>query len=278
MIFSSPKQLKDWINNLSKENNVVANTILQNYMMERFLERVSLSEYKDNFILKGGFLIAAMVGIDMRSTRDLDSTIKGIKMDKDTIEKIINTILAINIYDNVTFKIKSINSIHDVDEYNDFRISIEAYFFTIRENIKIDITTGDVIIPSEVSYSFKLLFENRNIEIKAYNINTILAEKIETILSRNISNTRARDFYDVYIIFKTRPFDINKDKLKQAFIKKFEERNSIVYLENSQKYLKDIINSEDIKRNWSNYQKKYMYANDIMFSDIIKCIDEMLHL
>ena len=125
MIFSSPKQLKDWINNLSKENNVVANTILQNYMMERFLERVSLSEYKDNFILKGGFLIAAMVGIDMRSTRDLDSTIKGIKMDKDTIEKIINTILAINIYDNVTFKIKSINSIHDVDEYNDFRISIE---------------------------------------------------------------------------------------------------------------------------------------------------------
>ncbi len=276
MTINSPKQLKDWISKMAKQNNLVANTVLQNYMMERFLERVSVSRYKDNFILKGGFLIAAMVGIDMRSTMDMDTTIKGIPADRETIERIVNEILSIDIGDNVTFTIKNIKSIHDVSDYDDFRIGIEAKFFTMRVNMKIDITTGDVIIPREVSYSFKLMFEDRYIEVKAYNINTILAEKIETILSRNISNTRARDFYDVYILLTTRPSDINKDELKQAIIKKAEERNSIVYVENYQKYLTDVLESEDVQKIWDSYKNKYLYAKDILFSDIINCIEEVL--
>lgn len=276
MTINSPKQLKDWINNMAKKNNLVANTVLQNYMMERFLERVSVSQYKDNFILKGGFLIADMVGIDMRSTLDMDTTIKGIPIDRDSIEKILDEILAIDVKDNVTFTIKRIKNIHDVSDYDDFRISMQAQFFTMRVDMQIDITTGDVIIPREVIYSFKLMFEDRYIEVKAYNVNTILAEKIETVLARNVSNTRARDFYDIYILLTTRSADINKDELIQAIIKKSEERNSTVYIENYQKYLTDVIESQDVQKIWDSYKNKYPYAKDILFTDIIKCIEEVL--
>lgn len=276
MKINSPKQLKDWINNLAKRNNLVANTVLQNYMMERFLERVAVSSYKDNFILKGGFLIAAMVGIDLRSTMDMDTTIKGLPVDKDTIEKMINEILSIDIGDNVTFSMKSIKNIHDVSDYDDFRIGIEAAFFTMRVNMKLDITTGDVIIPHEIEYSFKLMFEDRNIAIKAYNLNTILAEKIETILVRNVSNTRARDFYDVHILLTTRTSDINMEELKQAINKKAEERNSIDYINNYEKYLTDILESPDMQKIWNSYREKYMYANDIELTDIIKSVEKIL--
>ncbi len=276
MTINSPKQLKDWISNMAKKNNLVANTVLQNYMMERFLERVSVSRYKDNFILKGGFLIAAMVGIDMRSTLDMDTTIKGIPIDRDAIEKILNEIIGIDVEDNVTFTIKRIKNIHDVSDYDDFRISMQAQFFTMRVDMQIDITTGDVIIPREVCYSFKLMFEDRYIEVKAYNVNTILAEKIETVLARNVSNTRARDFYDIYILLTTRPADINKDELRQAIIKKSEERNSTVYIENYQKYLTDVIESQDVQKIWDSYKNKYPYAKDILFTDIMKCIEEVL--
>ncbi|MGO3169264.1 nucleotidyl transferase AbiEii/AbiGii toxin family protein, partial [Senegalia sp. (in: firmicutes)] len=200
MKISSPRQLKDWINNMAKENNLISNIVLQNFMMERLLERIAISKYKDNFILKGGFLIAAMVGIDMRSTMDMDTTIKGITINREIIEEILNEIILIDLDDNVSFRLKDIKNIHDISDYDDFRVSVEAQFFTIRVNMKIDITTGDVIIPREVEYSFKLMFEERDISIKAYNLNTILAEKIESILARNVANTRARDYYDVYIL------------------------------------------------------------------------------
>lgn len=276
MTINSPKQLKDWINNMSKKNNLVANTVLQNYMMERLLERIAVSKYKDNFILKGGFLIAAMVGIDIRSTIDMDTTIKGLPINQEKLEEILNRILSIDVNDNVVFKMKSIKSIHAVSEYEDFRVGIEAAFFTIRVNMKLDITTGDVIIPREVDYSFKLMFEDRNIAIKAYNLNTILAEKIESILARNVSNTRARDFYDVYILLTTRTADIDLYELKKAIIKKAEERSSIKYIDNFSKYIKDIRESSDLQNIWNAYKEKYVYANDIQFDDIVKYIENIL--
>ena len=235
MKIGSPKQLKDWINNMAKKKNLVANTLLQNFMMERLLERISISEYKDNFVLKGGFLIAAMLGIDLRSTLDMDTTIKGLPVNKENIEEILNEILSIDLGDNVTFNIKNINSIHDISEYEDFRVSLEAKFFTIKVNMKIDITTGDIIIPREVDYSFKLMFEERSIPIKAYNLNTILAEKIESILARNISNTRARDYYDVYMLTSFRKDDINIVDLRSAIIEKAKERNTLIYLDEKEK-------------------------------------------
>jgi len=275
--FSSPRQLKDWINNMAKKNNIIASTVLQNFMMERLLERISVSRYKEHCILKGGFLIAAMVGIDMRSTLDMDTTIKGIPVTRETIEEILNEILSIDLDDNVSFSIKDIKSIHDVSEYDDFRVSIEAQFFTIKVNIKLDITTGDVIIPSEVEYSFKLMFEERNIPIKAYNLDTILAEKIESILARNVANTRARDYYDVYILLTLRRNDIDLENLRNAIKKKAEERDTLIYVENIDKYLKDIGESEDLQKLWVSYTKKYPYAEGIQFVEITNILREIFY-
>lgn len=273
---NNPRQLKDWIKNFAKKSNLAANTVLQNYMMERFLERVAASGYRDNFILKGGFLIAAMVGIDARSTMDMDTTIKGLPVSETEIRNIIAEILNTPINDNVTFEIASIESIHDVGEYEDFRVGIVATFFTMKVNMKLDITTGDVIIPREVDYSFKLMFEDRIIRIKAYNLNTILAEKIESILARNVSNTRARDYYDVYILLTTRSFDIHKEELQGAIKEKARERNTLVYIEQYKKYLTDIRESSDLLSIWTSYAKKYSYADDIAFADIVSCIENIL--
>lgn len=276
MKFNSSRQLKDWINNMAKKNNLIANTILQNFMMERLLERISVSEYKNNFILKGGFLIAAIVGIDMRSTMDMDTTVKGVPVNQETVEEMLNKILSVNLDDNVIFKLKNIKSIHDVSDYDDFRVSIEAQLFTMRVNMKIDITTGDMIIPEEVEYSFKLMFEDRDISIKAYNLDTILAEKIESILARNIANTRARDYYDVYILLTLRRNDIDMESLRRAIRKKAEERNTLIYVDNSSKYVTDIEESEDLNAIWEAYTKKYPYAKDIGFLEITKIIREII--
>jgi predicted nucleotidyltransferase component of viral defense system len=269
---NNPRQLKDRINNMAKKRKLVANTVLQNYMMERLLERVSVSEYRDNFILKGGFLIAAMVGLDMRSTMDMDTTIKGLPVSQDEIAKIISEILAVPVNDNVTFEIMSIKPIHEAGRYKDFRLGILATFFTIRVNLKLDITTGDVVIPREVDYSFKLMFEDRSIQVKAYNLNTILAEKIESILARNVANTRARDYYDVYILLTTRSEDMDKTGLLAAIDRKAKERNTAVYIEQHEKYLADIRRSHDLLTLWNAYKSKYPYAEDIEFETIVDCL------
>lgn len=202
--------------------------------------------------------------------------LKGLPVTKENIEEILNEILSIDLGDNVTFNIKNINSIHDISEYEDFRVSLEAKFFTIKVNMKIDITTGDIIIPREVDYSFKLMFEERSIPIKAYNLNTILAEKIESILARNISNTRARDYYDVYMLTSFRKDDINIVDLRSAIIEKAEERNTLIYLDEKEKYIADIEESKDLQFIWDSYTKKYPYAQGIKFDDIIKKLKEIL--
>lgn len=269
--------MKDWIKNIAQKNNLEANIILQNYMMERLLERISKSKYHDNFILKGGFLIAAIIGIDMRSTMDMDTTIKGIPMNENEIEGIISEIISVPIGDNVTFELNSIVPIHEESKYEDYRIGLIANFFTIRTNMKIDITTGDAIIPKEISYNFKLMFEDREISIKAYNIETVLAEKIESVLVRNVSNTRMRDYYDIYILLKTKAVDIDNDKLIEAITQKADERGTSVYIDNHSKYINDIKNSEKLQSLWLIYKDKYSYAKDIEFIDIVNCISDLLN-
>jgi len=241
-------------------------------MMERLLERISVSKYKDNLILKGGFLIAAIIGINMRSTMDMDTTIKGIPVNRESVERILNEILGIELDDNVTFRAKSIRSIHDVSEYDDYRVSVEAQFFTIKVNLKIDITTGDQIIPREIDYSFQLMFEERSISIKAYNLNTILAEKVESILARNVANTRARDYYDVYILLTLRKNEIDLVSLRSAIRRKAEERNTLVFVDNFEKYVSDIEDSEDLKAIWKSYAEKFPYAESISFVETTRTI------
>jgi len=238
-------------------------------MMERFLERISESVYSDKFIIKGGFLIASILGLNLRSTMDIDTTIKGIPIDKDSIESVLNEIINVDITDNISFKLISVKPIHDVSEYDDFRVNLEATFFTIRQNIKIDITTGDLIIPEEVNYQYKLMFEEKEIEIKAYNIETIIAEKIETIISRNILNTRARDYYDVYILSKTKWHLINERLLVEAILKKLEERDSMMQLEDIKNIYLEIAKSTDLMEAWNSYQKRYEYAQGIEYNDVL---------
>lgn len=278
MKFTSPKQLKDWIKNKVANEGIPSNTIIQTYMMERFLQRISESIYSDNFIIKGGFLIASILGLNLRSTMDIDTTVTGMPIDKESIEEVLNEIANVDIDDNVSFKIVSIKSIHDVNDYDDFRVNLEATFFTIRQNIKVDITTGDLIIPKEIDFQYKLLFDDKKIKIKAYNIETIISEKIETIISRNVLNTRARDYYDIYILVKTKWHLMNDELLVDAILKKFEERDSMIYLKDIDRIYGEISRSKDLKSAWNSYQKKYEYAKGIEYSDVLSEVLKIVEL
>jgi len=271
-MFKSAMQLKSYIKNKSKQTGAHANELLQNYMMERFLERMSLSDYRENMILKGGFLIAAMVGVDKRSTMDMDTTLKGLPVNREEIEKIVREIIAIPIDDGVVFEIKGIKSIHDISEYDDFRVSLSASFFTINVSMSIDITTGDAIIPREIEYDYKMMFEDRTIPVMAYNIYTILAEKIETILTRGVGNTRGRDYYDACLLLSANKDTLIRPELRHALNVKAEERASVPAIENHTKILNDIAASPDIAKIWGSYSNRYHYAKGIALPDILALI------
>jgi predicted nucleotidyltransferase component of viral defense system len=272
MRFTSAWQLKDWIKNKSKQTGTPPNTLMRTYMMERLLERVSMSPYRNNLILKGGFLIAAMVGIDKRTTEDLDATAKGMPISEDGLKGILGEIISLDADDGATFEINSIKSIHDIGEYDNFRVSIRAWVHTIRADMKIDVTTGDTIIPHEVEYQYRLMFEDRTIPLMAYNLYTILAEKIETILSRNVTNSRGRDFYDAYMLLSMNMGALSREALLHALRVKAEERGSLKDIEDYAKHLRDMANSPEIARVWAVYAKSYPYAKEIALADILSLV------
>ena len=276
MIAKNRAQLKAWIKNMSAKVDVNENIILQNYMLERLLERISVSEYKYKFILKGGMLITAIVGIDMRNTLDMDATIKGFDLEKDNLENILNEIFNIDLDDGVTFEFRGIKEIRQEDEYGGYRVSLDAKFDKLVVPMKLDITTGDVITPKEIKYKFDLLFEERSIEILDYNMETVIADKFETIISRNVDTTRARDFYDIYILWTTQQKNFDKKSLKQAIIKKFEYRGSVDKLNNIDEIVEVIKESEALKEHWKNYQGKFSYAKDISYEDTVKELMEIV--
>ncbi len=276
MIAKNRAQLKAWIKNMSAKVDVNENIILQNYMLERLLERIAVSEYKYKFILKGGMLITAIVGIDMRNTLDMDATIKGFDLEKDNLENILNEIFNIDLDDGVTFEFRGIKEIRQEDEYGGYRVSLDAKFDKLVVPMKLDITTGDVITPKEIKYKFDLLFEERSIEILAYNMETVIADKFETIISRNVDTTRARDFYDIYILWTTQQKNFDKKSLKQAIIKKFEYRGSVDKLNNIDEIVEVIKESEALKEHWKNYQGKFSYAKDISYEDTVKELMEIV--
>ena len=216
MITRNPMQLKAFIKKKAAEKNISAQLVMQNYMLERLLERISLSTYKNNFILKGGFLISVIVGLDTRTTMDLDTTIKGFTLTHESIRKVFKEICAVEIEDDVSFTLEDIYDIRETDDYPGIRVSLKANYPPIRVPLTVDVTTGDIITPKEIEYTFKLLFDDRTLSILAYNLETVLAEKIETVLSRSIANTRPRDFYDIHIIFALRGNECDKNILKRA--------------------------------------------------------------
>ena len=262
--------LKSKIRNLARKKDMSAQVVLQNYMFERFLERLSKSAYKDKFILKGGMLIAALVGIDNRATMDMDATIKNYPIDNDSITKAIKEICNISIDDDVTFTFKNVETIRDDDAYGGYRVGIVSEYDTIITPMQIDITTGDAITPKEVLYLFKMIFEEGNIGVWAYNIETVLAEKVETILRRGELNTRPRDFYDVYILTKTQSFDLLV--FKEALKSTAAHRETSHIFNDISKRIDEIENSETLKNRWNKYTKDYRYAEGIIYGDIIESL------
>lgn len=223
-------------------------------------------------------LISAMVGIDLRNTLDMDATIRGFNLTKENLEKILKEIIDINIGDDVYFEILMISDIRDEEDYSGYRVTINGKFQTIYQKFKIDITTGDVITPKEIKYKFELLFEDRKIDVLAYNLETVISEKFEGIITKSIANTRARDYYDLYILKKFQKKNINDEILRQAIINKFQERETNHYLETVDIQINDIENSNELKEIWKNYQNKFSYAQDINFEDTIITIKEIANL
>ena len=271
-------QLKDLIRNLSKKKSADAQILMRNYMMERFLERISVSKYQDKFILKGGMLVAAMVGLDARATMDIDATIKGADVNVEAVENIIAEIVSVPLEDGVTFRIKQITEIMDEAEYPGVRVSMETEFDGVRTPLKVDISTGDVITPKEIQYSFKLMLEERSINVWAYNLETVLAEKLETVISRGITNTRMRDYYDIHILIKLYGNTLNGKVLGEALLATAKKRETEYHLNDAQEIFDEIQNDSNMQKLWKSYQKKFSYASDISWEMVMESVRELYRM
>lgn len=264
------------INNIAKENKVAAQAVLQTYMLERLLERISLSQYKNNFILKGGMLISAMLGIDSRTTMDMDTTIKGFPLTEENINKIMQEICEIKIEDNVSFKVNNTELIREDDDYGGYRITFEAnYNNEMPVILKIDVTTGDKITYKEIEYEFSLMLEDRKIRVLSYNLETVIAEKFESIIKRGPLTTRIRDYYDIYMLTNTQSKNIGKKELKEAIKETSKHRESIGIIEHWQETIDLIRENENLLKQWKKYQKNNIYAEDIEYDDLIQAIEEI---
>ena len=273
-------QLKAIIKNIAKNKNISAALVLQNYMLERFLERVSLSRYHDNYIIKGGFLIASMVGLDSRATMDMDATIKGYPVNEEAIRKMVEDIIAVPVEDAIHFCLKSVRKIREGDEYTGYRVALTADYEKMAVPLKLDITTGDKITPREIEYSYKLMMEDRSIRVLAYNLSTILAEKLETVVSRGDQNTRPRDYYDIYILSKLQAENIDVDSLKAALSATTAKRGSSELMMQYAEIMRTVKSSDVMKRQWDNYRKDFDYAAGIEFEEtcdaVVAMMDELV--
>lgn len=269
MTITSGTQLKDLIKNLARKNSADSQILLRSYITERFLERLSDSNYKNNFIIKGGMLISAMVGIKNRSTMDLDASIKGFSLNTDELKSVVESICSINLNDSVTFEIKSLAEIMDEADYPGIRISMNGFYDGIRTPVKLDISTGDVITPNEIVFSYQLMFENRKINLWSYNIETVLAEKLESMIARTITNTRMRDFYDVYLLTKIYSEVIDYKILNLALKATSTKRNTITLMDNAEKVFNELLTDSGIINLWQRYQSNYNYANGISWNTVV---------
>ena len=273
-------QLKAIIKNIAKNKNISTALVLQNYMLERFLERVSLSRYHDNYIIKGGFLIASMVGLDSRATMDMDATIKGYPVNEEAIRKMVADIIAVPVEDAIHFCLKSVREIREGDEYTGYRVALTADYEKMAVPLKLDITTGDKITPREIEYSYKLMMEDRSIRVLAYNLSTILAEKLETVVSRGNQNTRPRDYYDIYILSKLQAKNIDVDSLKAALSATTAKRGSSELMMQYAEIMRTVKSSDVMKRQWDNYRKNFDYAAGIEFEEtcdaVVAMMDELV--
>ena len=274
----TPEQLKGKIRNIAHEKNLSSQEILQMYLFERFLERLSKTKYKDNLILKGGFLIASMIGIDARTTMDMDTTIKGLPVEEDTVIQVVNDILNIEVSDGISFTFDRISSIREDDDYNNYRVYFTAHYGKINNPMKIDVTTGDEITPSAIEYEYKTIFDDACIPVMAYNLETALSEKYETIIRRNIGTTRARDFYELYELMRLHKDEIDIEILKAAVANTSRRRGSEKELADWESICEDLKNDSAISKLWEDYSTEYTYASGITYEAIMESVEEFAEM
>ncbi|MFL8906253.1 nucleotidyl transferase AbiEii/AbiGii toxin family protein [Helcococcus kunzii] len=271
----SSKKIKGKVKHLAKEKDLKPQEVFQMYFFERILERLEKSSYQHLFIIKGGLLISSLIGINNRTTMDMDVTVKGIALTEENITRIVKEILSIDVKDGIKFIFEGIKEIRESDKYENYRISFSVRYGRINNPMKMDITTGDIITPREVIYKYPMIFDDGHIEVMSYPLETILAEKIETIIRRNITSTRMRDFYDVYILYKIYVDRINFNTLMKAIENTSNKRGSIKIIENYKEILKDIKTDNYIKQNWKNYLKANSYVKNIELTDTLDVLKDI---
>lgn len=272
----TPEQIKGRIKSVAKQNNADARTLMRIYMMERFLERLTQSEYRDNFIIKGGILVTAMIGVAHRSTMDIDTSMKNLNLSAEDALRVVNQVKDIDLDDGVSFEVKDVSNIMDEMEYPGIRVTMYANVGRLITPLKIDISTGDVITPRAIEFNYDLLLEDRSIKLWSYNLETILAEKLQTVLARGILNTRMRDFYDIRMLVDTYEDKVNKAVLKDAFAATCKKRGTDNLQEQAEEIVKIIEADEQIQVLWRAYQKKYSYAADIDYASVIRGVRKLM--
>ncbi len=266
-------QLKAKVKNLSGGNSSKAQMLIRNYFMERFLERIAQSEYRDHFILKGGMLVASLVGLNTRATMDIDASVKAVSLSKEDAMQMIERIIAVNIPDETRFQISKVSDIMEDHDYPGLRFFLNAQLEKLQQTIKIDISTGDAITPRAVEYSFPLMFEDRTIAIWSYNLETLLGEKLETIMARGTANTRMRDFYDLHMLSIQQKYD--REILKKAFLATSQKRNTIHQLPDMHDIVQRVATDTEMKNRWENYRKDSFYVGLLSWETVM---DSIVHL
>ncbi len=267
------ESIKGKIRSLAQKNNLSSQEVLQIYFFERFLDRLSKSQYKKNFVIKGGLLISSLIGIENRTTMDMDTTIKGIALQEERIKEIVEEIININVDDGIKFEFKSLNYIREDDEYENFRVSLLAKVGKTKNPMKLDLTTGDAITPREIEYSYPCIFSKEAIKIMAYPLETVLAEKYETIIRRNITTTRMRDFYDLYTLYKLKKAEIDYGILKEAIKRTSSKRQSQEIMADYEEIIEDIRRDSYLKTLWEVYINENKYIGDLNFDKVIDAVN-----
>lgn len=270
MIIKTSRQLKDKVSNLSGNDSKKAQTLIRKYMMERFLARISHSKYKNNFILKGGMLVSALVGVESRATMDIDTTVRMLPLTKDNAIEVIAEIMKIDLDDDIFYEIKKVEDIMEEHDYSGVRFTISVTLEKLRDTIKIDISTGDEITPSAIEFSYPMMFDDERINIWSYNLETMLAEKLETVIARSTLNTRMRDFYDIHILWSEKANMINIETLRRAIINVARKRETLELFDDIDEILDDIVESDYLRNNWNNYRKGSYYVGDLEWADVLE--------
>ena len=274
---SKAMSFKAIIRNIAKEKNVAPQIVMQNFMMERFLNRIAVSEYKESFIVKGGSLVSALVGLANRTTMDIDVTITGFTLEEKELEKVIANICNIELDDDTIFELRRCENIRDDDLYGGTRVFMSGYFDnkTIEVPFCIDVSTGDIVTPKPQKRKWNcLLDEGNHFELLSYPIETILAEKVETILSRGVLSTRPRDFYDVYILTKT--YHYNKETLNKALEETSKHRGSVDRIANSRINISVIEKSSELKEFWNRYARSNSFSKNLSYEEVVDAVKKIL--